>query len=78
MQIFSREVAQNLDFTEFAPREMIEQGDTVVVIGTSSVRVKRTGKNIKEDWVHIFKYDQGKMVFFQEYTDTAAVVRGMS
>jgi ketosteroid isomerase-like protein len=62
----------------FAPREMIEQGDTVVVIGTSSVRAKRTGKTIKEDWVHIFKYNQGRMVFFQEYTDTAAAVLGVS
>ena len=57
---------------------MIEQGDTVVVIGTSSVRAKRTGKTIKEDWVHIFKYNQERVVFFQEYTDTAAAVLGMS
>jgi ketosteroid isomerase-like protein len=75
---FFARVAQNLDFTEFAPREMIEQGDTVVVIGTSSARAKRTGKTIKDDWVHIFKYNQGRMVFFQEYTDTAAAVLGMS
>ena len=67
-----------MDFTEFAPREMIEQGDTVVVIGTSSARAKRTGKTIKDDWVHIFKYNQGRIVFFQEYTDTAAAVLGMS
>jgi uncharacterized protein len=75
---FFARVAQNLDFTELAPREMIEQGDTVVVIGTSSVRAKRTGKTIKEDWVHIFKYNHGRMVFFQEYTDTAAAVLGVS
>ena len=75
---FFARVAENLDFTEFVPREMIEQGDTVVVIGTSSVRAKRTGKTIKEDWVHIFKYNQERVVFFQEYTDTAAAVLGMS
>jgi len=75
---FFARVAQNLDFTEFAPREMIEQGDTVVVIGTSSARAKRTGKTITDDWVHIFKYNQGRMVFFQEYTDTAAAVLGVS
>jgi uncharacterized protein len=74
---FFARVARNLNFNEFVPREMIEQGDTVVVIGTSSVQAKRTGKTIKEDWVHIFKYNQGRMVFFQEYTDTAAVVVGM-
>jgi uncharacterized protein len=57
---------------------MIEQGDTVVVIGTSSARAKSTGKTIKDDWVHIFKYNRGRMVFFQEYNDTAAAVVGMS
>ena len=75
---FFAQVAQNLDFIEFSPREMIEQGDIVVVIGTSSARVEKTGKTIKDDWVHIFKYNQGRMVFFQEYTDTAAAVLGMS
>jgi len=57
---FFARVAQNLDFTEFAPREMIEQGDTVVVIGTSSARAKRTGKTITDDWVHIFKIQSRK------------------
>ena len=75
---FLARVAQNLDFTEFAPREMIEQGDTVVVIGTSSARVKKTGKTMKDDWAHIFKFSQGRVTFFQEYTDTAAAVLGMS
>ena len=27
-------MGQNLEFSEFAPREMIEQGETVVVLGT--------------------------------------------
>ena len=41
---FFARVAQNLDFTEFAPREMIEQGDTVVVIGTSPVGQREQAK----------------------------------
>jgi hypothetical protein len=71
-------VAQNLDFSDVAPREMSEQGETVVVIGTSTVLAKRTGKIIEEDWAHIFKYNQGRMVFYQEYTDTGAFVLAMS
>ena len=67
-----------MDFAEVAPREMIEQGETVVVVGTSSVRVKRTGKPVMEEWVHILKYDQGRIVFFQEYTDTAEFALAMS
>jgi ketosteroid isomerase-like protein len=75
---FFARVAQNLDFAEVALHEMIEQGETVVAIGTSSVRAKRTGKAIKYDWVHIFKYKQGRMVFAREYVDTAAFILAMS
>jgi uncharacterized protein len=71
-------VGQNLEFTEFAPREMIEQGDTVVVLGTLAGRAKKTSKSVKNEWAHVFKYRQGKVVFFQEYIDTAADVLAMS
>jgi uncharacterized protein len=57
---------------------MIEQGETVVVMGTSSARSRKTGKTIADEWVHVFKYEQRRMVFFQEYADTAAAVIGMS
>jgi uncharacterized protein len=75
---FFAQVAQNLDFAEFAPRDMIEQGDTVVVLGTSEHRTKKAGKAVRNEWAHVFKYNNGKVVFFQEYTDTAAEVLGMS
>lgn len=75
---FFTRVAQSLEFNEFVPGEFIEQSDTVVVIGRSIARSKKTGKTIKDDWVHVFKYNQGKLVLFQEYLDTAAAVVAMS
>jgi uncharacterized protein len=75
---FFAQVEQNLEFTEFAPREMIEQGETVVVLGTLVGRAKKTGKAVKNEWAHVFKFRQGKVVFFQEYIDTAADVLAMS
>ncbi|MBV8926241.1 MAG: nuclear transport factor 2 family protein [Bradyrhizobium sp.] len=75
---FFTRIGENLEFTEFAPREMIEQGDTVVVLGTLAGRAKKTGKAIKNEWAHVFKFRQGKVVFFQEYVDTAADVLAMS
>ena len=75
---FFAQVDQNLELSEFAPREMIEQGDTVVVLGTLAGRSKKTGKSVKNEWAHVFKYRQGKFVFFQEYIDTAADVLAMS
>ena len=46
---FFARVGENLEFNEFAPREMIEQGDTVVVLGTLSGRAKKTGKSVKNE-----------------------------
>ena len=75
---FFTQVGANLEFSEFAPRAMIEQGDTVVALGTLAGRAKKTGKPLKNEWAHVLKYDRGKIVFFQEYTDTAADVLSMS
>jgi ketosteroid isomerase-like protein len=75
---FFGQIAENIDFTEFAPREWIEQGDTVVVLGTSAGRTKKTGKMSKNEWAHVLKYRQGKLVFFQEYYDTAAEVAAIT
>ncbi len=72
------QVAETWEFTEFAPREFIEQGDTVVVLDTASGRSKKTGKAIKTEWAHVAKYKQGKLAFFQEYVDTAAEVLALS
>src|ERR1700758_271448 len=66
---FFAEVERTLELTEFTPREMIEQGDTVVVLGTLAGRAKTTGKPVKNEWAHVFKYKQGKVVYFQEDTD---------
>jgi ketosteroid isomerase-like protein len=75
---FFAQVGEHLEFSEFAPREMIEQGETVVVLGTLAGRAKKTGKTVKNEWAHVFKYSNGKVVFFQEYIDTAADVLAMS
>jgi hypothetical protein len=75
---FFARVGENLEFSELALREMIEQGDTVVVFGTTAGRVKITGKMVRYEWAFVFKYSQQKVVFVQEYMDTAAHVLAMS
>jgi len=75
---FFARIAENIDFSEFTPREWIEQGDTIVVLGSASGRAKKTGKVSKNEWAHVGKYRQGKLVFFQEYYDTHAEVAAMS
>jgi uncharacterized protein len=44
---------QNLEFTEFAPREFIARRATVVAIGGSTARSKKTGKTTTDDWIRV-------------------------
>ncbi len=62
------------DLTEistFEPREFIAQGDKVVALGRETGRVKSTGRTFQSDWAMAFTLRNGKIVKFQEYTDTA-------
>jgi ketosteroid isomerase-like protein len=63
-------VADKLDFHDLVPHETIEQGETIVVICTAFFQVKKTGRTVEEGLVHIIKYNEGRMVYFKEYTDT--------
>ena len=75
---FFARVGENLEFSELAPHEMIERGETVVVLGTTTGRARKTGKIVKYEWAAVIKYSKGKVVFFEEYIDTAAYVLAMS
>ena len=60
------------DFEHFAPLSFIADGDRVVVLGEDRLKVKGTGKTLSEEWCHIFTIQNGKVVAFQEFMDTAA------
>jgi ketosteroid isomerase-like protein len=62
------------DIHRFEPREMIAQGDRVIVLGEESAAVRATGKVLDNSWVHAFTLRNGRVVAFQEYLDTAATV----
>jgi uncharacterized protein len=75
---FFTRLGRSIEFTEFTPHDMIKRGDTVVVLGTSSGRMRANGKSVKTDWAHVAKYDGGKLVFFQDYSDTATLLLAMT
>jgi ketosteroid isomerase-like protein len=58
----------------FEPKQMIAQGDRVVVLGEESATVKATGKVLDNSWAHVFTLRDGRVIAFQEYFDTASTV----
>ena len=75
---FFAAVNQLFDVQRFEPKEFLAQGDTVVVLGSETAVARSTGKVIDVDWVHVFKMRNGKVVAFQEFFDTAAVLAALS
>ncbi|WP_258807686.1 nuclear transport factor 2 family protein [Pseudidiomarina sp. CB1] len=53
------------------PHEFIAEGSTVVALGEYSGAYKATGKSFKAPFAHVWKFEDGKAVSFQQYTDTA-------
>ena len=68
---FFATVAEHNDFAEFSPREFYADGDKVFVLGHYAITVKKTGKMVASDWVHIFTFKNGRVAKFQEFLDTA-------
>lgn len=52
------------------PREFIADGSTVVALGEYSGTYLATGKSFRAPFAHVWKFEKGKAVPFQQYTDT--------
>ena len=65
---------EHYEFLGFQPEQFIGQGETVVVMGVDTVRVKATGNSVIESWARVFTVRNGAIVKFVEYLDTAALV----
>jgi ketosteroid isomerase-like protein len=53
-----------------APEEWLDAGNHVVVLGTYSGRHKETGREVRAQFAHIWGVTHGRVVRFQQYTDT--------
>ena len=59
------------------PNEFVVEGERVVVFGRYKETWKATGETIDIPFVHSWTVEDGKLVAFQQYTDTAALVETM-
>jgi len=57
------------------PQQIIDGGETVVVLGRYAGTYKRTGKPLDSQFAHVWTVRNGRVVKFQQYTDTAQYAR---
>lgn len=67
--VFQRLVADVENFAVLAHR-FVEGGDIVIVEGRYRGKVKATGQPVDAQFAHVWELRDGKVVRFQQYTDT--------
>jgi ketosteroid isomerase-like protein len=69
---FFHQVAANVNFSRFEPKEFIATGDKVVALGHYTATTP-TGGHFDSDFAMVFQLSNGKVTRFQEFCNSAAV-----
>jgi uncharacterized protein len=75
--VFMR-IAMEWDGFAVTPKEVLDAGDTAISQGIYSGTHKQTGKQARAQFAHFFTFRDGKIVKFQQYTDTAQFKEAVS
>jgi hypothetical protein len=69
---FFKQVAENINFSRFEPKEFIATGDKVVALGhyTATTPMK---KSFDSDFAMVFTLGNGQVTRFQEFCNSAAI-----
>lgn len=67
--VFAPLLAAVADFTA-TPTTFIDGGDHVVVTGRYGGTMKASGAKLDAQFCHVYRFQDGKAVTFQQYTDT--------
>ncbi|MDQ2676182.1 MAG: nuclear transport factor 2 family protein [Actinomycetota bacterium] len=65
------ELGNHWESFSITPDEFIESGDTVVVLSHAEAKGKETGTEVKLPWVHVWRFNDGRVTEVQALTDTA-------
>ena len=61
--------------TSTEPREVVAQGDRVLVVGFAKGKIKATNKTFVDDWIFAITFRDGRLTHIREYVDTQALAR---
>lgn len=69
---FFSELAGSEDIQAFEPREFIDAGEHVTVLGWERARARDSDKLYESEWVHVFSGKNGKLTRWRGFMNTAA------
>ena len=68
--VFAR-IGGEWEWFTVTPLEVLDAGDSVVGRGYYAGKYRQTGREVRAQFAHVFGFRNGKVVKFQQYTDTA-------
>ncbi|MES2260094.1 MAG: nuclear transport factor 2 family protein [Pseudomonadota bacterium] len=72
VEAFFHAIPQADEIRVFEPREFIEAGQHVTVLGWEESTALDTGKDFASEWVHVFTVTDGKVTRWRGFLNTAA------
>lgn len=73
---FFTTVAAEETFSDFTIHEVHGAGEVVTALGHAAYTLNKTGKTVDSDFIHLFRVQDGKVVSFREFSDTAQIAAG--
>jgi ketosteroid isomerase-like protein len=64
---------QSIEVLDQQVHDLVASGDKVVALGYEHMRVRDNGREYKSNWAHIYSFQNGKIIRFEEFIDTAEV-----
>ena len=74
--VFGRLLAA-IDNFSAAPDRFVDGGDDVIVLGRYGGTMKHNGDTLDAPFCHVYRFNDGRIVSFQQYTDSAQWARLM-
>lgn len=75
-KVFKR-LATEWDGYTVSPKEFLEAGERIIVLGQYRGTYKATGKSFGAEFAHVWTFRGGKAVKFIQYADTALVQKAL-
>jgi uncharacterized protein len=69
---YFKQLTEAEEITAFEPREFIDAGDRIVVLGFVAATMRETKKSFETEWVHVLTMKDGMLTRLIEFFDTAA------
>ena len=66
---------ERTEIINFEPLKYIVEGNMVVVLGKEHQKTKRSGRELKQDWVQIYTVENGLITKMEEFATSEEVIK---